>query len=312
MLQQTQVATVLTYFPRFIELFPDLQTLANAEEDAVLAAWTGLGYYRRARNLLKAARQLENEHGGKFPDDIEALQALPGIGRSTAGAILALAFNERATILDGNVKRVLSRLHGITEWPGKRDVEKRLWLLAQAHTPTRDVSSYTQAIMDLGATLCTRREPMCQRCPVVDLCSAYRLDMTRQTPAPAPPKKSPERGAFMLVAEDDNGHILLEKRAAQGVWGGLWCFPEYADSEGAEAAALNLTGKVVTLLPAPAQMRHQFTHYRLILTLNHVRISERATLAVQERPMDWFAPDELSTVGLAAPVVRLLKPTIQD
>lgn len=312
MLQQTQVATVVDYFARFTDQFPDLKALAAANEDAVLAAWTGLGYYRRARNLLKAARQLADEHGGQFPNDIEALQALPGIGRSTAGAIVALAFNERATILDGNVKRVLSRIHGVTEWPGKRDVEKRLWLLAEAHTPQRDVSSYTQAIMDLGATLCTRRMPMCQRCPVVDICVAHRLDMTGQIPAPAPTKKPPERGACMLVAEDKCGRILLEKRPESGVWGGLWCFPEYSEPEGPEAAAMNLAGKEVTLMPAPAKMRHQFTHYRLILTLSHVRIPEQASLTVGERQMDWFAPNDLSTVGLAAPVVRLLKPPIQD
>lgn len=312
MLQQTQVATVLEYFPRFTKQFPDLQTLAAAEEDAVLAAWTGLGYYRRARNLLKAARQVEDEHGGELPSDLEALQALPGIGRSTAGAIMSLAYNERATILDGNVKRVLSRIHGITEWPGKRDTEKRLWLLAEAHTPQRDASSYTQAIMDLGALLCTRSEPMCQRCPAADLCAAHRLDITHKIPAPAPRTKLPERCACMLVVQDKNGHILLEKRSERGVWGGLWCFPEYSDLDGPEAAALFLIGKEASLMPGPARMRHQFTHYRLDLTLSQVCISERAPLTMRERPMNWFAPDELSTVGLAAPVVRFMKPLLQD
>lgn len=311
MLQQTQVATVLGYFARFTDRFPDLKTLAAANEDAVLAAWTGLGYYRRARNLLRAARQVAEEHGGQFPNDIDALQALPGIGRSTAGAIVALAFEQRATILDGNVKRVLSRVHGITEWPGKRDVEKRLWLLAEAHTPQSDVSSYTQAIMDLGATLCTRREPTCRQCPVVDLCSAHRLDLTDRIPASAPKRATPERTACMVVVEDRDGRLLLEKRPEQGVWGSLWCFPEFSESEGAEAAAMHLTGTDVTLLAAPETMRHQFTHYRLMLSLSHVLTKNPATLAVGERQIDWFAPKDLSTVGLAAPVIRLLQPSIK-
>lgn len=306
MLQQTQVATVLAYFPRFTARFPDLETLAAANEDAVLAAWTGLGYYRRARNLLRAARHVADEYDGKFPDDHEALEALPGIGRSTAGAILALAFNKRATILDGNVKRVLSRIHGITAWPGKRDVEQQLWRLAEAHTPSTDVASYTQAIMDLGATLCKRREPICQDCPLSELCDARRLGIVDRIPAPAPRKPSPERSASMLVAEAATGHILLERRSEPGVWGGLWCFPEYPESEDPEAAALNLAGRPESIMPAPLQMRHQFTHYRLNLTLRHVRIADRAPLDVHDRDLDWFAPEELLTVGLAAPVVRFL------
>lgn len=312
MLQQTQVSTVLEYFERFTARFPDLQALAAADEDAVLAAWTGLGYYRRARNLWKAARQIADEHNGDFPASIEALQALPGIGKSTAGAILALAFDQRAPILDGNVKRVLTRIHGITEWPGKRDVEKQLWQLAEAHTPTFEVASYTQAIMDLGATLCTRREPACDQCPVVELCTAHRLGITHETPAPAPRTKTPERSACMLVVEDVNGHVLLEKRPEQGVWGGLWCFPEYAESDDPMAAAVDLAGAADRLMPTPARMRHQFTHYRLNLSLSHVRISLRAPLPIRERQLDWFAPEELGTVGLAAPVVRLLQPASQD
>lgn len=312
MLQQTQVSTVLEYFPRFIEQFPDLETLAAADEDAVLAAWTGLGYYRRARNLWKAARQVMAEYEGELPQDVKALQTLPGIGRSTAGAIMALAFNERAPILDGNVKRVLTRLHGIADWPGKSDVEKQLWALAEAHTPKRDVSSYTQAIMDLGATLCTRREPACARCPARALCTAYRLGLTEQLPVRSPRTKTPERSTRMLVIEDENGRFLLEKRPERGVWGGLWCFPEHDDNPDPAAAVLELAGQEAKLMPTPTRMRHQFTHYRLNLTLSHVRTSGRTPLVVRERQVDWFAPDELSTVGLAAPVVRLLKPPMQD
>ncbi|MCC5886892.1 MAG: A/G-specific adenine glycosylase [Gammaproteobacteria bacterium] len=311
MLQQTQVSTVLKYFDRFTTRFPDLQTLAESEEDAVLAAWTGLGYYRRARNLWRAARQVADEHGGQFPDSIEALQDLPGIGRSTAGAILALAFDQRATILDGNVKRVLCRIHGITEWPGKREIEQRLWRLAESHTPASDVAAYTQAIMDLGAKLCTRRNPACEECPVRDLCAARSLGLTGQIPAPAPRARLPERDACMLVVEDSNGHVLLERRPEQGVWGGLWCFPEYPDSEDPKVAVQRLADCPETVMLMREQMRHQFTHYRLNLTLCHVRIPDRAPLQVGERSLDWFAPEELSTVGLAAPVVRFLKPTRQ-
>ena len=212
MLQQTQVGTVIPYFERFIARFPDVQSLAEAPLDAVLEHWSGLGYYARARNLHKAALQIIADHGGEFPQDQEALQNLPGIGRSTAAAILAQAFEIPAAILDGNVKRVLARYYAIAGWPGRSDVLKRLWVAAEAHTPETRVQAYTQAIMDLGALVCTRRNPACERCPVVDGCAAFAADTQHLYPAPKPRKPLPERSTWALLIEDKQGRLLLERR----------------------------------------------------------------------------------------------------
>lgn len=288
MLQQTQVATVVPYFARFIERFPNISTLAAAPEDAVLAAWTGLGYYRRARNLWRAAREIEQHYCGELPGDPEELQKLPGIGRSTAGAIAALAFGKRATILDGNVKRVLARVHNIDEWPGATSVEARLWSLAEDLTPMTNVARYTQAIMDLGATLCTRRRPDCPRCPVNDDCSAFQEQRVEQCPAPRPKRSLPERTLNMIVLEDESGRILLRRRPRKGVWGGLWCFPEHTDDTEPVAYARALldsqnvpAGSVIELAPPPS-MRHQFTHFRLTINFTQWQVVATETRSVRE------------------------------
>nr|VFJ94176.1 MAG: A/G-specific DNA-adenine glycosylase [Candidatus Kentron sp. H]VFJ94874.1 MAG: A/G-specific DNA-adenine glycosylase [Candidatus Kentron sp. H]VFK01376.1 MAG: A/G-specific DNA-adenine glycosylase [Candidatus Kentron sp. H] len=270
MLQQTQVATVADYFPAFMARFPTVGHLAAAEPDDVLALWSGLGYYARARNLHKAARIIHRDYGDRFPDTFQAVSALPGIGRSTAGAILALAFGQRHPILDGNVKRVLARHHAIEGWPGESAVSKRLWALAEAHTPHRRVAEYTQAMMDLGATLCTRTRPACPHCPVGETCLAHARGEQPRFPAKRPQKPRPIRATtFVLVsrAEDTpNGprrFLLLEKRPPTGIWGGLWGFPECPPEEDMDAWCVARFGAGPTAVEHLPPFRHTFTHFHL-------------------------------------------------
>jgi len=242
MLQQTQVAAVIPYFERFLLRFPDLRTLAEAPIDEVLHLWTGLGYYARARNLHRAAQQVHDRHGGEFPRDYDAVAALPGIGRSTAGAILALSTGARHAILDGNVKRVLARCFGIEGNAATRAVELRLWELAERCTPAEGVDVYTQAIMDLGATLCTRRRPACALCPLAAHCSARRSSRQHEIPAPRPrpgaaARARKARRAWMVVAIDPEGRVFLERRPERGIWGGLWCLPEFSSESAARSFA---------------------------------------------------------------------------
>ena len=232
MLQQTQVTTVIPYYERFMERFPDVESLAGAEVDEVLHHWSGLGYYARGRNLHKAARLVRDEHAGSLPEDLESLIALPGIGRSTAGAILALSGGRRFPILDGNVKRVLSRHSGIAGWPGEREVEKSLWCLAESLTPETNVAAYTQAIMDLGATLCVRSRPLCDACPVGSDCYARASGEQALFPGKRPKKERPTRHTSMVLALRPDGSVLLERRPPAGVWGGLWGFPELPEGSG--------------------------------------------------------------------------------
>ncbi|GLQ97035.1 A/G-specific adenine glycosylase [Dyella mobilis] len=304
MLQQTQVVTVIPYFQRFIERLPALGDLAAADEDTVLALWSGLGYYRRARFLHKAAQLCIERHGGELPREFDALAALPGIGRSTAGAILAQAHGLRFPILDGNVKRVLTRFHGIAGHPGEREVEKQLWQRADAHTPARRTADYTQAIMDLGATVCVRTRPQCPACPMHGECVAHRDDLTGQLPTPKPGKAIPTRSTVMLILRDDEGRVLLQRRGAQGVWSGLWSLPEAENADHAwrEAQRNAHIDDAQSLTP----FIHVFSHYRL-----HIQplLFDRAAPALAIGDNDdrrWFALAELSALGLPAPVRSLL------
>ena len=231
MLQQTQVATVIPYFQRFIERFPDVATLAGARLDDVLAHWSGLGYYARARNLHKAGAEVRDRHDGELPRALESLTALPGIGRSTAAAILALAWNESHAILDGNVKRVLARYHAVSGWPGKAEVLARLWSLAEQHTPAERAAEYTQAIMDLGATLCTRTKPRCGECPVAAHCGALAAGTVAELPTPRPKHAKPRRSVTVVLIHTGHGDLLLERRPPAGIWGGLLSLPEIPDAE---------------------------------------------------------------------------------
>ncbi|MDP2399211.1 MAG: A/G-specific adenine glycosylase [Burkholderiales bacterium] len=300
MLQQTQVATVMPYYQRFLERFPTVAALAAAAEDDVLALWSGLGYYSRGRNLHRAAGIIVAEHGGRFPATPEALMALPGIGRSTAAAIYVFAFGGRAAILDGNVKRVLARLRGIEGYPGETAVAARLWRDAEALLPEKKIVAYTQGLMDLGATVCTRCRPRCSECPARVLCVALASDRVSELPTPKPRKALPQRRTMMLVLQRA-GEILLEKRPTTGIWGGLWCFPEEdADADPVAACARRFGAKVVPgeMLPMIA---HGFTHFRLDI-LPQPAIVKSWPQRAEEAGCLWISPEDALQAALPAPV----------
>ncbi len=304
MLQQTQVATVIGYFERFTARFADLQALAAADVDEVLALWSGLGYYARGRNLHRAAQLLVAEHGGRFPDDIDALQALPGIGRSTAGAILSLSRGARHAILDGNVKRVLARHFAVPGWPGRSAVLGELWALSEALTPTARVAEYNQAMMDIGATLCTRRRPACARCPLTAGCIARQQGNPEAYPASKPRREQPLRRCCMLLLREPGGALLLQRRPSQGLWGGLWSFPEFDD----RAAALDwLAAQGYAALGEPQQLapfRHVFSHFRLDIEPLLVAVADSAG-GVADVESVWYKGGR-PPGGFARPVSRLL------
>ena len=307
MLQQTQVGTVIPYFERFMARFPTLTALADAPLDAVLHHWTGLGYYARARNLHRAAQITRDEHDGELPDQADALCALPGIGRSTAGAIAAIAYGRHEAILDGNVKRVLARVHAVDGYPGLPRVSEQLWGLARQHTPATRTADYTQAIMDLGATQCVRRAPDCNRCPIYERCRARIEGRIETLPAPRPRRSLPERRAKLFLLLDRSGRCLLEQRAASGIWGGLWSPPERAVDVELEVllAELGLIGSTVLSVSSREPFRHTFTHFHLHIEPVEVRI-EPSPVAHDRRDLRWVEPRRPDAVGLSAPALRLL------
>jgi A/G-specific adenine glycosylase len=302
MLQQTQVNTVKDYFQRFVARFPTLAALAKADLDEVLTLWAGLGYYSRARNLHACAQQCLARHGGDLPDNFDDLIALPGIGRSTAGAILAQAFGQRAAILDGNVKRVLARLDAIRTWPGTPETERALWQRAQTLLPLTKMPQYSQAIMDFGATLCTARLPKCEQCPISDLCQALALGLTQELPVKRSKKPSPTRHSFWLLARDVDGRVLLQRRPELGIWGGLYSLPEADDS--ADFSAQNLPLTKLVLGQELATVRHVFTHFNLVARPILARAAEKQGL--QGPGWVWVDRDNLRAFGMPAPVAKLL------
>jgi A/G-specific adenine glycosylase len=306
MLQQTQVATVIRYFERFVRRFPDAAALAAAPLDEVLHLWSGLGYYARARNLHRAALHIRAELGGRFPERFEEVAALPGVGRSTAGAILALSCDERHPILDGNAKRVLARFFGIEGDPGSRVAAAQLWARAEECTPHTDVATYTQAIMDLGATVCVRRRPLCVACPLEERCIARQSGRQHVLPSPRATRARRERECFMLLALREDGSVLLERRPARGIWGGLWCPPEFAAPEGAaDFAAQRLACTSAELRPEEP-LRHAFTHFDLAITPLKLECSGLRTV-LEGTEVIWYNPREPASVGLPAPVRMLLE-----
>ncbi|MEZ5501803.1 MAG: A/G-specific adenine glycosylase [Halioglobus sp.] len=306
MLQQTQVKTVIPYFERFMTAFPDVQALADAPEDAVLHLWTGLGYYARARNLHRAARQVARERGGRFPDTVEALCELPGVGRSTAGAILSIALGQRASILDGNVKRVLARFHRVAGWPGQASVHQRLWEIAEEHTPSARCADYTQALMDLGATLCTRSKPACERCPLGPDCAALAHGDQPDYPGRKPRRALPVKTTCFLIARSRGGDIWLEKRPSSGIWGGLWCFPEMDAPETAQQRCLDLWGAAPARVEARPGFRHTFSHYHLDVTPVVVELATEPQAVMAASGQLWYNLRQPPQIGLAAPVASLL------
>ena len=305
MLQQTQVATVIPYFNKFMQRFPDITVLAQASQDDVLLHWAGLGYYSRARNLHKAARLIAEQHDGRFPQSYDDVLALPGIGPSTAGAILAQALGQRHAILDGNVKRVLARYQAIEGWPGQSLIAKQLWLWAEKYTPEQHVDAYTQAIMDLGATVCTRATARCDVCPLMGGCQAYQTNRVAELPTRKPKKVLPVREKRLLIIRNEKGAYLMEKRPPAGIWGGLWSLPELAmDQLVAEAVNQNwqLTVNDHSDLPV---FRHTFSHFHLDITPCEVLVAPIVRVIADDGRYQWRA--DITQLALAAPVSTILQ-----
>ena len=307
MLQQTQVGTVIPYFDRFMARFPTVQDLAEAPQDEVLHHWTGLGYYARARNLHAAARIVVDQHDGKFPESVADLMTLPGIGRSTAGAIASIAMGQRAAILDGNVKRVLARYHAVEGWPGKTRVHNQLWDIAERYTPRERCADYTQAMMDLGATLCTRSSPACARCPLASDCRAYAEGAQSSYPGKKPRKALPVRSTRFLMVRDSEGALLLEKRPSPGIWGGLWCFPEGTAQLDITAWCFDHLGREPLGCDVRAAFRHTFSHYHLDIEPILVQLADAPVGVMDAERMLWYNLRQPPEIGLAAPVVGLLQ-----
>ena len=306
MLQQTQVVTVIGYFDRFMARFPDLATLAAAPLDEVLHLWSGLGYYSRARNLQRAAQIVVADHGGELPTAAAALAQLPGIGRSTAAAIRALSAGDRAAILDGNVRRVLARHFAVSGVPTQSAVQARLWALAESCTPERDVAAYTQAIMDLGATVCVRRRPPCTTCPLQQGCIAHRTGRQHELPAPRARAARRTRSVVMLFARQADGSVLLERRAERGVWGGLWCPPQFPSVEAARLFATTRLAAAAVEPQSRAVLRHAFTHFELEISPLLARCNGWSGV-MDGPPALWYNPANPERLGLPAPVTALIQ-----
>lgn len=309
MLQQTQVVTVIPYFNKFIRQYPDIQALANAPLDEVLSLWAGLGYYARARNLHKTAGIINQ--AGHLPNCLEDLVALPGIGASTAGAILSIAFNKRQAILDGNVRRVLARFQGISGWTGGTQVNKQLWSISAQYTPEMRVADYTQAIMDLGATICTRSKPRCTECPLRADCTALEQQCVNELPTPKLGKKIPTKQSVFIIAINEDQQIFLEKRAPAGIWGGLWSVPELAHHSELEAWLLK-QAMVVTNKQALAARRHTFSHYHLDYQPIMLNISHSTNNILEAKSALWYKHRQTKNIALPAPVKQLFDELNKD
>lgn len=322
MLQQTQVTTVIPYYERFMARFPDMHALAAAPIDEVLHLWTGLGYYARARNLHRTAQLIVDQYDGIFPVTLESVQALSGIGRSTAGAILALSQAQRHPILDGNVKRVLARYFGVAGFTGEQKIERDLWRWAEACTPHDRIANYTQAIMDLGATVCVRSRPLCAVCPLTEYCVARIEGLQAVLPTPKPKKTRPQRTAHVVIAMNDAGAVLLERRPPAGIWGGLWTFPQFDDQPAAlrcvqqwgplpSASAIAPAAAEASLLPIVGgslpDYHHSFTHFDLTLRPILVRVGDASRFVADSERHLWYDPRQPAKIGLAKPTVELLR-----
>ena len=307
MLQQTQVTTVIPYYTRFLDRFPTVGALAQAPVDAVLELWAGLGYYARARNLHRCAQLIVADHGGEFPPDAHAIAQLPGIGRSTAAAIAAFAFGQRAAILDGNVKRVLARCFGIDGFPGAAQTEREMWSLAESLLPPARIESYTQGLMDLGSTLCSRRQPFCASCPMHEMCIARRSGRQAELPVARPRKALPERATTLLLLTDGQ-RVLLERRPPAGIWGGLLTLPEGAAVDAQQFADRH--GCRLLDMQALPVLRHSFTHFRLDIRTLLCRV-EATAHQVSEAGWQWIEYAAVDTAALPTPIRQLLRGVAQ-
>jgi len=304
MLQQTQVVTVIPYYERFMTSFPTVQDLANASTDEVLHHWTGLGYYARARNLHKCAQTVVEQYNGEFPQTVEALEGLSGIGRSTAGAIASISMGKHAAILDGNVKRVLSRFHAIEGWPGNKKVADKMWKIAERYTPAKRTGDYTQAMMDLGATLCTRSKPQCEICPLMPNCEAYAQGRVKEFPNSKPKKDKPIKSVRLLMLQHERD-VLLQQQPSAGIWGGLWIFPQQALEETVFESPL-LIQQNLNAYEEKAIFRHTFSHYHLDIHPVLIKLPKKIDQVAESGSL-WYNLDQPPSVGLAAPVKKLLE-----
>lgn len=309
MLQQTQVSAVIGYYQKFMQRFPNIAALANATQDEVLQHWSGLGYYSRARNLHNAAQTIIDEHDGEFPNDFVTIQKLSGIGRSTAAAIASFAFNQVQTILDGNVKRVLARHFAIEGWPSTPRIEKELWVLAESLLPKTEMVAYTQGLMDLGATLCTRSKPQCARCPLANSCIAFKQGRVNQLPTPKPRKVIPEKNITMLILRQGNS-ILLEKRPSTGIWGGLWSFPETDETQNLTHHVKQRFG-IDTESEVPlANLSHTFTHFKLHINPQPLMVVSKHT-QLNESVNVWLNIEDAIGAAIPTPVRKILLSLMQ-
>lgn len=307
MLQQTQVKTVIPYYQKFMTTFPDVQTLANADQDLVLKHWSGLGYYARARNMHKAAKMVCDDFSGILPDNLEDMQSLSGIGRSTAAAILSIASNQSQAILDGNVKRVLTRVFTVEGWPGKSGILKKLWLLAEQTTPQTRNADYTQAIMDLGATLCTRSKPRCEDCPLRAGCLAFQQGNQTDYPTKKPKKVMPEKQTVMLILKNGKQEVFMQKRPPAGIWGGLWCFPQFDNHENVLEWLDNNYAVSFDEAIKLSEIKHTFSHFHLHIHPLIINMETPLKIGVMEHDDSlWYNITTDFNGGLAAPVQTLL------
>lgn len=306
MLQQTQVKTVIPYYKKFTAKFPNINSLANASLDDVLALWTGLGYYARGRNLHKTAGVIASSHGGEMPSTLQELIALPGIGRSTAGAIMALAHHQSFSILDGNVKRVLARYFAISGWPGNKKIEESLWEKADQLLPNNRIANYIQAQMDLGATICTRSKPNCSHCPLSTDCQAFQKNEVVKFPTPKAKKTIPTRQTRWLVAQSINNEILLQHRPTQGIWGGLWSFPEVTHQNEIKLACEKLYLEFSSIVDKPV-IRHIFTHFKLDIHPYLIQCNTPSPQISENKNLAWYKISDALQLGLPSPVKSFIQ-----
>jgi A/G-specific adenine glycosylase len=309
MLQQTQVSTATPYFLKFIQRFPNIDSLADSSEDEVLSYWSGLGYYSRARNILKSAKSIKSEFKSKLPKSMEELVSLPGIGRSTAGAILSIGYGLKAPILDGNVKRVLSRYFKIEEDLSKSSAQKELWLLAEKLLPKSNFNIYTQAIMDLGALVCKKKNPICSSCPQSKHCLANKYALTESIPTKMKKKEKPQKTLYWLVAMDQEGRFALQQKDEKGAWHGLWTFLEFEETGLREDYSKNLMKESNLILKDKLKIKHSFSHYNLDIDSLILKFESNSEKILGNNQM-WFNLNDLKSVGTPAPVSKIIEKVI--